>query len=216
MTDEAPREFDPAFWRQHWDETSSRAGMATAPPNPYVLKEAVSHSPGTALEVGCGAGAEAIALAASGWEVTAVDTAAQALLLGAERASSVTLTGSINWLQDDVTSWDPGSTYDLVTCSYVHTPLQQPALLKRLAGWVAPGGILLMVGHGEGHHDHHDDGECGERPPAEALNDVNVLSAALEEWAWRVNTEQHSRAVGSTGGQQKVLYDVVLRAQRRK
>ena len=43
-------------------------------------------TPGTALDAGCGAGAEAIWLAAAGWQVTAADISSQSLARAAERA----------------------------------------------------------------------------------------------------------------------------------
>jgi SAM-dependent methyltransferase len=48
-------------------------------PNLALTEQVVALTPGTALEVGCGEGADAIWLAAQGWQVTGVDFSAQAL-----------------------------------------------------------------------------------------------------------------------------------------
>lgn len=120
-------------------------GDREIPANPYVPQLAATVEPGTALEVGCGTGNEAIALAEADWEVTAVETSAEALTRAKHRAHGVG--PEISWVHADATTWEPSHGYDLVTCSYVHTLLPQPQLLSRLAGWVNPGGRLLMVAH---------------------------------------------------------------------
>ena len=54
----------------------------------------------------------------------------------------------ITWTAADLTGWEPTSRFDLVTSHYVHVPGPPEALFARLASWVAPGGTLLVVGHG--------------------------------------------------------------------
>ncbi|MDQ3431318.1 MAG: class I SAM-dependent methyltransferase [Actinomycetota bacterium] len=51
--------------------------------------EVADLTPGTALDVGCGEGADAIWLAERGWRVTAIDLSAVALERGAGRAAEV-------------------------------------------------------------------------------------------------------------------------------
>lgn len=214
----APKEpaktFDPAFWHEHWREAAPGV-VSSKPVHPSVLQEAESRparsdSP-TALDVGCGAGAEAFTLALAGWRVTAVDTSADALEIAAERAASLGLEERITWVQADATSWSPASTFDLVTCLYVHTLLPQPELLSRLASWVAPRGTLLMVGHAPGspHHHHHG------HPPEEAADQLEPLAAALARDSWSIRAARSSRTVSRNDGQPETLHDVVLRAGRR-
>ncbi|MGO1524279.1 MAG: class I SAM-dependent methyltransferase [Nesterenkonia sp.] len=218
--------FDPTFWHEHWLSNGPSAASSTVPANPYVLQEARAHpdpnangSSASALEVGCGAGNEALALAQAGWEVTAVDTSAEALRIAADRAAAQDLSERVTWVEADATSWSPQSHYDLVTCSYVHTPLPQAELLLRLAEWVAPGGTLLMVGHAPGHHGHHDHGEHGHsehgHPPEEAADQLQPLADALNHHQWSVSTREVARTVALQDGPVKTLYDVVLRAERR-
>ena len=73
--------FDRAYWRQHWQHGhGDRPGsMAGNPPHPYLARETADLAPGTALDAGCGAGAEAIWLASHGWQVIAADISADAL-----------------------------------------------------------------------------------------------------------------------------------------
>lgn len=224
--------FDPDFWHEHWRSAGPSGAMSSAPANPYVMHEAAarpdlgssdlgSSDPGAptpaALEVGCGAGTEALALARAGWAVTAVDTSADALRTAAQRAADQGLEEKLTWVQADVTIWSPESQYDLVTCSYVHTLMPQPRLLRRLAGWTAPGGTLLMVGHAPGQHS---PGEHS-HPPKEATDQLALLTDALDTHDWAISAFRTSRTVSmpgsqlTPGGKQKTLHDVVLRAQRR-
>lgn len=214
--------FDPAFWHEHWRSNGPMAGMGTVPANPYVLQQAQRRpAPNTAswapsaLEVGCGAGNEALALAQAGWEVTAVDTSPEALKIAADRAAAQGLSDRVTWVEADATSWSPSSCYDLVTCSYVHTALPQSELLRRLADWVAPAGALLMVGHAPGHHGHGDHGHEHGHPPEEATDRLQPLAEALDCSQWSVSTRETARTVTLQDGQEKTLHDVVLCAQRR-
>lgn len=208
--------FGPAFWHQHWRDAAPSAARSRAPVNPYVLQEASAHpdladSAPSALDVGCGIGTEALALAQKGWIVTAVDTSAEALRMAAERAEVLGLAEKITWVEADITGWSPESHYDLVTSSYVHTRLSQPELLRRLAGWVTPGGTVLMVGHAPGHHNHGDHGH----PPEEATDQLELLTDALDSRDWAIRAASTSRTVPLAGGETRILHDVVLRAERR-
>lgn len=206
--------FDPAFWHRHWadavqESEGSLEPPALRPPNPYTLSAAASVPTGSVLDAGSGAGAGAIALARQGWRVTAVDTSPQALQLAATHSRKTDLAGSIEWIEADITQWQPGGGFDLVTCSHVHTSLPQPELLQRLAGWVNPLGSLVMVGHAPGHHDADED-----HPPESATNAREPLHAALDRAVWQVTTQTHTRSVPRGEGRAKTLHDVVLWARR--
>ena len=60
------------------------------------------------------------------------------------RAAGVTVTTTVA----DVTVWSPERPVDLVLCAFLHlpSPTMRP-LLTRLGGWVAPGGLLVLLGH---------------------------------------------------------------------
>ncbi|MCA2226184.1 class I SAM-dependent methyltransferase [Nonomuraea aurantiaca] len=73
--------FDKDFWERHWQqrENGGSGSMSGSPPNPYLARETSHLTPGTALDAGCGGGAEAIWLASQGWHVTAADISSEAL-----------------------------------------------------------------------------------------------------------------------------------------
>lgn len=125
--------FDHAFWQQHW------ASPTTAEVNPHLVHETAGLARGTALDAGCGAGAEAAWLSAQGWATTGVDIAGNALAAAADPG--------VEWIEADLTTWHPGRLFDLVTTHYAHASIPQLDLYARLGEWVAPGGTLLVVGH---------------------------------------------------------------------
>jgi SAM-dependent methyltransferase len=211
--------FDKDYWEQHWQERTDRPGsLATNPPNPYLAGEVAGVAPGTALDAGCGAGAEAIWLAAHGWRVTAADISAGALARAADRAASSGVAGRVRWVEADLGVWAPDTEFDLVTTHYAHPAIPQLEFYDRIAGWVAPGGTLLIVGHlhtpdatGHGHDHGH-----GSLPPAEASATAATISARLDDATWEVVTaDERHRSLPGPGGREAALHDVVVRATRR-
>lgn len=180
------------------------------------MREVGDLVPGTALEAGCGEGAEAIWLGLAGWKVTAVDVADEALARAAGHAAALGLVGGeVRWVRADLSSWETPDTFDLVTTHYAHPSSSQLELYDRLAAWVAPGGTLLIVGHL--HNDHAEPGASHDHePPPEAGVTAAAVTARLDLGAWDVVTAaEHTRSVEAPGGGQVTLHDVVVRAQRR-
>ncbi|HEY2668849.1 MAG TPA: class I SAM-dependent methyltransferase [Rugosimonospora sp.] len=206
--------FDKGYWEQHWHQAhQGRPGaMDGSAPNPYLARETSGLVPGTALDAGCGAGAEAIWLASRGWHVTAVDIAPEALARAAERAANSEVSERVRWVEADLTVWEPGMRFDLVTTHYAHPAMPQLAFYDRVSAWVAPGGTLLIVGHlhtsGATGHGHH--------PPAEASVTLTDITAGLDSTGWEVTSaEEHARTVTGPEGRGIPLHDVVVRATRR-
>jgi SAM-dependent methyltransferase len=207
----AGHEFDREYWKQHWqDRAGGSDSLAANPPNPQLVREAGGLPPGTALDAGCGAGAEAIWLASHGWQVTAADISTEALARAADRSVASGVSAGVQWVEADLSVWDPGTQFDLVTTHYAHPSMPQLEFYDRIAEWVAPRGTLLIVGHGHGHRHGHNHGH---QPPAEASVTAPAVTARLDETEWEVVTaEERSRTLA---GREAVLSDVVVRAIRR-
>ncbi|HEY1820041.1 MAG TPA: class I SAM-dependent methyltransferase [Trebonia sp.] len=208
-------EFDKDFWERHWQQ--GRAGgpgaMGGNPPNPYLARETSGLAPGTALDAGCGGGAEAIWLASHGWHVTAADISSEALARAAERAAASGAPERLRWVEADLSDWSPDMRFDLVMTHYAHPAMPQLEFYDRIAGWVAPGGTLLIVGHldtsGPADHAHH--------PPAEASATAAAITARMDGAEWKVVTaEEPLRTLPGHGGGAVALRDVVVRATRRR
>lgn len=218
--------FDKDYWERHWQRgrDGGPGSMSGNPPNPYLAREIGGLGPGTALDAGCGGGAEAIWLASHGWEVTAADISSEALARAAERAAANGVASGVRervrWVEADLGVWSPDTRFDLVMTHYAHPAMPQLEFYDRIAGWVAPGGTLLIVGHlhttgsgGHGHHGHHGHGH---HPPAEASVTSAAVAARLDGTEWEIVTaEEHVRTLSGDGGREVPLYDVVVRATRR-
>jgi SAM-dependent methyltransferase len=207
-------EFDKDYWEQHWRQSHRDRPAATGggTPHPYLARETSSLVPGTALDAGCGAGAEASWLASHGWQVTAADIAPDVLARPARNAADSGVSERVRWVEADLTVWEPAAPFDLVTTHYAHPAMPQLAFYQRVSGWVGPGGTLLIVGHlhtskatGHGHH-----------PPAEASVTLTDITAGLNGTRWEITTaEEHVRTVTGPGGRADPLHDIVVRARRR-
>lgn len=199
-------------WERHWRRDGRAGSMSANPPNPHLVDEIGGLKPGSALDAGCGAGAEAIWLASEGWSVTAVDISATALAVAAERAATGDASDRIRWVEADLSAWEPGTAFDLVATHYAHPETPQLDFYERIAEWVAPGGTLLVVGHLHAHesggHDH--------RPPAEVSVDAASVAARLADPKWKVITaDERARAMPGPDGRTATIHDVIVRAARR-
>jgi SAM-dependent methyltransferase len=138
---------DHASWEERY---SSAATLWSGRVNPPLATEAADLTPGRALDVGCGEGADTLWLAGRGWQATGLDWSTTALDRAAEHAADAGLTDRVTWLQADIATWSPPpAAFDLVTVHFLHPEAAlRHELVPRLASAVAPGGTLLWVGHG--------------------------------------------------------------------
>lgn len=101
--------------------------------------------PGAALDLGCGAGRDAVYLAAHGWQVTAVDRLPDCIERGRDLAShclSQKNQDLINWQVHDVLSshFDPGRHFELITSFYFF----DRQLIEKAKSWLSQTGVLLI------------------------------------------------------------------------
>jgi SAM-dependent methyltransferase len=116
-------------------------------PNGRLVAEVTGLSPGRALDVGCGEGADAIWLARSGWTVTAIDISDVALIRARQAAE---LAGAVvEWVRGDALQTPfPAGSFDLVSMQYPALPKAAgEAAVRKLLDTVRPGGLLLAVYH---------------------------------------------------------------------
>lgn len=141
-----PDRASPTDRRALWDERyGAHDHVWSATPNAEVERIVGGWSPGRALDLGAGEGRHALWLAALGWRVTAVDFSSVGLAKGEQESTRRGL--HVDWVVADARSWHPtpGVRYDLVLVSYLHLPSD---VVSRTRGWLAPGGALVVVGHG--------------------------------------------------------------------
>ena len=212
-------EFDKDFWDEHWAQTPGPEGTGgNTPANPHLQRETRDLVAGTALDAGCGEGAEAIWLASAGWQVTAADISTEVLARAAARAERGGVAGAVQWTEADLSTWTPDTQYSLVTTHYAHPAMPQLEFYDRISEWVAPGGTLLIVAHrrtadGAGHGHGHGHGD---QPPAEASVTADSVTARLDDETWEVVTaDEPDRSLTNGAGQPVTLQDVVVRATRR-
>lgn len=198
------------FWESRYrDGTRLWSGR----PNALLVREASDLPPGTALDLGCGEGADAVWLAARGWRVTGVDISHTALERAAGHAAEAGVSGRTAWERHELGETFPEGSFDLVNAQFLQSPvaLDQQRILRQAAGAVAAGGTLLLVMHAGWPSWQND-------PPFEA--EFPTLRSVLDELAlpetdWTVETLDTVRSVNvSPEGVEGFRYDNVWRCRR--
>ena len=216
--------FDKKYWDEIWQGDRATA-MAAGTPNPHLTHEVARLTAGTALDAGCGGGTEAVWLATRGWQVTGADIAVEALARAAEKATRAGVADRMRWVEADLSTWEPEARYDLVTTHYAHPAIPQLDFYRRIADWVAPGGMLFIVGHL--HHNHHggaashDAGhghhDADGQPPESVSVCAADITAQLNPTEWEISTAREThRSITGPDGRDVQLHDVVVAAVRRR
>ncbi|MFJ3979351.1 class I SAM-dependent methyltransferase [Streptomyces sp. NPDC090021] len=127
-----------------WDAVYRGDASDTTAPDPLLLAPADSLTPGKALDLGCGAGGNALALAERGWRVTGVDISPRAI--AGTRAGACARGLELELLVADTALWQPETTYGFVLSAYALPPRgpARTATLAVAAAALAPGGILAL------------------------------------------------------------------------
>lgn len=202
-------------WDERYRGDGDDAAMWSGHANGSLVAEVADLAPGTALDVGCGEGSDAVWLASLGWQVTALDPSSVALARARQAAQHAEV--EIRWVHGGLVdvAHDLGR-FDLVTAQY-------PAILKRtgddgrdpavvaLLDAVATGGTLLVV-----HHDveafTNQDHE-GAFDPHDYVQPADLIPH-LDPAAWRVEVNEVRDRPGPLSPKARHVRDVVLRAVR--
>ncbi|MEV5836219.1 class I SAM-dependent methyltransferase [Nocardia sp. NPDC052112] len=198
------------FWEEFYRD---RDQIWTGNPNPLLVREATALEPGTALDLGCGEGADAVWLARRGWRVTAVDVSLTALRRAAAHADDAGVGEHITFVEHDLAQSFPEGMFDLVSAQFFHSPVAQEQertkVLRRAAAAVEIGGVLLIAGHAgwpsfvEHRHDVHF-------PTMDEVLDGLALGTD-----WRVETKDAvEREITWPEGKVGLRTDTVLRIRR--
>ena len=199
------------FWEGHYTQ---REQIWSGRPNQRLVDEMQSLPPGTALDLGCGEGADAVWLAEQGWNVVAVDVSTTALARAAKTAEARGVADRIDWRVSDLGGAFPAGQYDLVNAAYLLSPVALPRveILKAAAGAVRPGGVLLILSHtgfppGAAVPDHH----VTFPTPQEQLADLDLPA---DEWTVEA-AEDFDCPTNGREGVPATRTDNVLRLRRR-
>ena len=179
--------------------------------NAALVAEVDGLSPGRALDVGCGEGADAIWLAGRGWQVTALDVSQVALQRARAAAQQAGI--DVDWMHAGLLDARLAvRAFDLVSAQY-------PALLRTpvcdaeraLLAAVAPQGHLLVV-----HHVLDDAAVARAKAhgfdPADYVSPGNVASVLDDRWSVQLDARRPRQISGGAGAHH--ADDVVLHAQR--
>ncbi|MBW8483335.1 class I SAM-dependent methyltransferase [Actinomadura parmotrematis] len=202
--------------QQFWDERYGASDRIwSGEPNTVLVREVEDLEPGRALDLGSGEGGDAIWLAGRGWHVTAVDISGVALERAAKDAARAGVPADrIDWRRIDLAAEFPDGEYDLVSASFLHShgDLPRERILHRAARAVAPGGVLLVLGHATGPAWDHSHDHMHLPSPQEVLE-----SLELPDGEWRVErAEENERIQNDPDGNPTTRTDNVLRVRRRK
>ncbi len=198
---------DPSL-QAEWDNRYlEREQLWSGNPNGALVTETAGLTPGRALDVGCGEGADSVWLARQGWQVTAIEVSRVALDRAQQHGSDAGV--DVDWRHASISDVEAGG-FDLVSAMYaalLRTPGQDAE--RAMLAAVKPGGVLLFV--------HHAGMEEREHPGGPDPKDYvwpRMIAALLDDdWVVEVE-EQRARQVPDSGAGAHHVDDVVLRARR--
>lgn len=208
MTDDTTRT-DAELWDDRYRESNR---IWSGNPNTALVREVEGLKPGRALDLGCGEGADAVWLARWGWTVTATDISRVALDRAAGHAAEAGVADRIDWQWHDLGASFPDGEYDLVSAQFLHSmgDLSRERILRQAASVVAPGGVLLIVGHAgfpAWEHSHAD----VELPTTDEV----LASLELPDGEWEVLlSAEHERIQNDPDGNPTTRTDNALKVRR--
>jgi SAM-dependent methyltransferase len=205
--------FGTAAQAAEWDARYSERGgaMWSGRPNGRLVAEVAGLTPGRALDVGCGEGADAIWLARRGWTVTAIDISDLAVRRAREAAEQAG--AAVEWICGDARQTPlPPRSFDLLSLQYPALPRAAgEATVRALLDSVRPGGLLLAVYH-DLDDEHREHMRSQGDDPADYL-DADDLARLLGD-DFTVEMHAVEPRIEPPPGTPHIA-DIVLRARRR-
>lgn len=200
-------------WDRRYQETELVWGAA---PNRFVVEETSGLTPGRALDLAAGEGRNALWLADAGWRVTAVDFSAVALERGKRLAAELGV--DVEWVHADAREYAPEpEAYDLALLAYLHLFREECArVLEHAVRALAPGGLLVSVGHDRSNLVH---GTGGPQDP-ELLHDADRITADITGAAAALSVPLRMRRAGrvwrevTVDGEERAAIDALVVAAR--
>lgn len=204
---------DAAAWNARYDTDEL---IWKGEPNRFLPDEVDGLRAGTALDLACGEGRNAVWLALQGWTVTGVDFSD----VGLDKARRLAedRSADVRWVVADATTWEPPAEgFDLVAVFYLQLPAEdRRAAMGTAARALAVGGTLVMVGHDllnltEGHG--------GPQQPGVLLTAEDILddlTAAEVAFDLELVTERAGRVerVVKTDDGERTAIDTLVRVRR--
>jgi SAM-dependent methyltransferase len=141
--------------RDKWNARyAARDLVWSAGPNRLLAENLTGATPGSALDLACGEGRNALWLAEQGWQVSASDFSDVAIEKARQIADRRGL--SVDWAVADISEDAiPERAYDLVCVLYLHTDSKERSRwLGKAIDAVKPGGIFLYIGHDPSNIEH--------------------------------------------------------------
>jgi 2-polyprenyl-3-methyl-5-hydroxy-6-metoxy-1,4-benzoquinol methylase len=211
MTDDLTEQqmFTQAFWDERYAGSDR---IWSGNPNRRLVEQVAGLRPTTALDIGCGEGADVVWLARHGWRATGVDVSQVALDRAAGHAEDNGVAQQCSWQRVDLLVGDELPQADLVSAQFLHLPEPQFATAyAAIAAAVRPGGTLLVGAH------HPADAASGLRNErlAHLLFGPERITALLDPAEWDVQVADTPTREETRDGVSATVTDTVVRAVRR-
>ncbi|WP_454790786.1 FAD-dependent oxidoreductase [Mycolicibacterium lutetiense] len=198
------------YWERHYGQ---RGRIWSGRVNAQLAKIVADLPAGRALDLGCGEGGDSVWLAENGWRVTGVDVSDTALARAAAEAQERGVADRITFERHDLSESLPDGRFDLVSAQFLQSPIamDRAGLLRRAAGAVAGGGLLVIVDHGAAPPWAPEHVRRFAFPSADDVVD----SLNLDDAQWeRVRVGTDEREATGPDGQRGTLIDNVMALRR--